>query len=58
MSSMDILGMALWYLKGESSAYKLCTVYVWLDFALNVLVRTVIQPSLKDFEIRCLQKKM
>ena len=60
VDSMDLLGPALWYLKSRCTMYSLCpvfglvptTVSVWLDYALEVLLRVVNKRKHRDFEIR------
>ena len=60
MRSIDLLGLALWYLKSRCTTYSLCpifglvpsSVYIWLDYALEVLWRVVRKRSRKEFEIR------
>lgn len=45
LKSIDILGMCLWFLKFRCVSYRLClifgvgptTLYVWLDFGMEVL---------------------
>lgn len=59
-SFVDILGLSLWFLKGKNPAHRLFTVfglvhssiYIWLDFGLDVLYKTVICPYNTEFEIR------
>ena len=59
LESVDLLGLALYYLKSKDSVYKLCLIfgivptsaYVWLDFSLEVLSRTVTLPHMTDFAI-------
>jgi len=58
--SIDILGLALYYLKSRDPIYKMCpffglvpsSAYVWLDFALEVLKKVVTYDNNKDFEVR------
>ena len=59
LRTIDLLGMALWFLKCKNPAYRICTVFgvvlismhVGIDYAMEVLVRTVRRPNLTDFEI-------
>lgn len=60
ISSIDLLGMVLWYIKTSGTQYELCpnfglvpsSVGVWLDYAMEVLIRTVKKRDRKDFEVR------
>lgn len=60
LTSVDLLGMALWYLKTKGSLYSLCpnfgvtdsTIGVWIDYSLGVLERAVSDKGRTDFEIR------
>ena len=60
VDSMDLVGLALWYLKTRGTMYSLCPVFglvpttisVWLDYALEVLLRVVNKKRHKDFGIR------
>lgn len=59
LESVDLLGLALWYLKSRCAAYRLCnifgvvpsTVSVWLDYALEVLYRVVRKPANLEFAV-------
>ncbi len=56
--SVDLLGMALYYLKSRDVLYKICPVFglvpsslhVWLDFASEVLLKTVTRRMHAEFE--------
>ena len=60
LDTVDILGMALWYIKDRGCMYRLCVVFgivpssvsVWLDFALELLLRVVQKQTNTDFEVR------
>ena len=60
LDSIEIGGLALWYLKSKCFIYELCPILgivpssacVWLDYAMEVLYRTVKDPLDTDFEIR------
>ena len=47
--TVDLLGMALWFMKTKSAMYQLCPVFgmtptnlsVWLEFSLEVLIKVV-----------------
>ena len=60
LRSVDLLGLALWFLKSCDPPYKLClifgvipsTLYCWLNYALEVLYRLVQNKNIADFEIR------
>ena len=60
LCSVDLLGMALWYLKTKGTLYSLCPIFgvtdstigVWMDYALEVLKRVVCNRSRTEFEIR------
>ena len=60
LESTDLLTMCLWYLKSTGRMYQLCPVFgvvqttlsVWLDYALEVLLRVVSSKHNTPFEIR------
>lgn len=60
LQSIDLLGLALWYLKSRCVTYKLIpifgvvssTLHVWLDYSLEVLTRVVRSPANRDFEVK------
>ena len=60
LRSVDLLGLALWYLKTRGTKYNLCPIFgivpasitVWLDFSLEVLLNVVEKRSRAYFEIR------
>ena len=60
IQSFDFVGFVLWYLKCRCAVYKLCpifglvptSVYIWLDFSLEVLANAVRCSSYTEFEIR------
>ncbi len=60
MESIDLLGIALWYLKSGSAQYRTCFIFglvptslsVWLDYALEVLFRVVRCKKRAEFEVR------
>ena len=55
-----MLGLALFYMKSRDSVYNMCPVfgiipssmYVWLDFSLEILLRVVERSDAHDFLIR------
>eukprot|EP00171_Calliarthron_tuberculosum_P001424 IDg1424t1 len=59
LESIDLLGLALFYLKSCDSVYRACpifgivpsSVYVWLDYSLQVLERVVKRSDEVDFAI-------
>ncbi len=60
LQSVDLLGLALYYLTRRDIAYKICSVFglvpsslhVWIDSALIVLLKTVKNVNNKVFEVR------
>lgn len=60
LKSIDLLVMALWYLKTRATMFSLCPIFglvpssigVWLDYSLEVLLRVVKKKTRKEFEIR------
>jgi len=58
LSSIDLLGMSLWYIKTNQTMYSLCPIFgivsstlgVWLDYSLEVL-QSVVKRN-KECEIR------
>lgn len=58
--SIDLLGLALWFLKSRCTIDKLSLIFgvvpatcnVWLNYALEVLSRVVNRRAKPDFEIR------
>ena len=60
LQSIDLVGRALWYLKSRDPIHKLCpifgiipsSIYVWLEYALEVLLKVVTNSSLPEYEIR------
>ncbi len=60
LSSIDLIGLALWYLKTLCAANRLCpvfgvvpsSVYVWIDYAMEVLLKVVKDKSKSEFEVR------
>lgn len=60
LKSIDLLGMALWYLKTRATMYSLCPIFglvqtsvgVWLDYSLEILLRVVKKKTRQEFEIR------
>ena len=60
LRSVDLIGLALWYLKSSGSAQSMCPVFglvpsslnVWLSYSLEVLWRAVKDPSREAFAIR------
>jgi len=60
METIDLLGIALWYLKSRDPIYKMCTTFglvpssmsAWLDYSMEVLFKVVTDSSLTDFEIK------
>lgn len=59
-TTVDVLGLSLWYLKSRDPMYKMCTVFglvpssvqVWLDFSLEVSLRMVQNTEFPEFQIR------
>ena len=59
LESTDLLAICLWYLKSTGQMYQLCPVFggvqttlsVWLDYALEVLLRVVSSKQKTPFEI-------
>lgn len=57
--SLDLLGMALWYIKTSGSQNALSTIFglvhssvrVWIDYAMYFMLRTVKKLERKDFEV-------
>lgn len=60
LSLMDLIGVALWYLKTRCTAYRLCpvfgivpsTAYDCIDYAMEVLLKVVKDKSRTEFEVR------
>jgi len=60
LGSIDLIGMALFFLKSRDPLYKLCPMFgvvpttaaVWLDYSLEVLKRVVTKRGASDFEVR------
>lgn len=60
LSSIYLIGLALWYLNGSDSIYHLCpifgiipsTAYIRVDYALEVLYRALCKNIVPDFEVR------
>jgi len=59
LSDIDLIGLALYYLKTRDSMYRLSIMFgivpssvsVWLDYALEVLLKIVTKATNVDFEI-------
>lgn len=60
LRSVDLPGLALWYLKSRCPMYKMCLIFglapssllVWLDYSLEVLYRLLQCPTNTQYEIR------
>ena len=60
LQSVDMLAMALWYIKTKGTMFSLCPVFgivpssigVWMDYSLEVLLRVVKRKHRKEFEVK------
>jgi len=60
LTSIDLIGLVLYYLKSRDPLYKLCPIFgvvpttaqVWLDFSLEIMKKVVTKTGAPDFEIR------
>ena len=60
LQSIDLIGIVLWYLKSKDCIYRMCPIFgvvpstmsVWLNYAMEVMLKVVQDESMTAFSIK------